>query len=182
MTSLHEKELLAQYRAECESLTKRLIEARGIATTMMEENTKLMNEMTALMGENTRLAALGHEGIKFVHEPVKDGLIRIDQMNLGWLKNMAMHRIWGHHAGTTIKKGFNTTHKDGTLRVTDELLEPIAINLAAQIEDASGMGQEIGRDRQVINDAIEEVVNLFKDENQGMDVREFFARRCEREG
>ena len=121
-TTIHQLEQLAQYRAQIDSLSQQVAD--------------LKKEL--------------YKGIEFVNEPASSGLIRIDQMNLHWLRQKAIDKIWGKHSGTTMKPGYNTTNKDGTPRVTDAMLQPLATELAAEIE--ANLDEENG-----IQDAINEV-------------------------
>mgnify|MGYP003119714742 FL=1 len=63
-----------------------------------------------------------YSGIEFVDEPVSEGLFRIDQMNLNWLRQRALDE----YADARGRKYIGT--------ITDEMLRPIAYSLAADIE------------------------------------------------
>ena len=139
---------------------------RIIAKQLMEENTRLMEQNELLMEENTRLRAERYNGLEFVDEFMSQGLFRIDQVNLNWLKNKAIDRVWGEHAGTTNLPGYNTTNTDGTSRATDDKLKPIATDLAGDLEDAFCRGtasDQIATAGFIIEDTIERVVQLYKD-------------------
>ena len=134
-TTLHEKELVAQYRARCEELTRNL----------------------KIAGEEISYWRSRGKGLEFITKPSKSGLFVIERVNLGWLRAHASNKIWGKHHGTTIKKGFNSTNKDGTHRATDKEIEPIAVELVAMLErDPQAADQYITR-------SLGEVVGLFRD-------------------
>ena len=96
---------------------------------------ELIDVADQLRAENLELRSQLSKDLLFINEPKSCGLFRVNQVNLHWLRNYAMHRIWGRCAGGYVP-GFNTTNKDGTLRATDTQLKPIARELIDDLEAA----------------------------------------------
>lgn len=96
-----------------------------------------------------------NNGIELVNEPVSNGLFRIDQINVNWLRQKALDKIFG--------PGFGSLTRGLAPRVTNEMIKPIALELAAEIEEDAPRRHAAGADPEYVDFAIDAVVELFKD-------------------